>query len=161
MIFLLFVLVPLIELALLIKVGQWIGAFPTILLVLFTGLAGAALARREGLRALRRVQSELASGRVPGDALMDGVAILLGGAFLLTPGVLTDLIGLSLLLPPTRGLAKAWARSAVERRIAEGSVRVHVGGFGLPWARREGSDADRQPLDPNHEIRPEDDRSVS
>lgn len=169
MLFLLFVLVPLVELALLIQVGQWIGLLPTIMLVFVTGIAGAALARREGLRTLRRLQEQLASAEVPGDALMDGAAILLGGAFLLTPGVLTDVVGLSLLLPPTRALIKAWARRSMHRGIEEGRINVQVGGLGgfgafgtgVPpefGGRGQGAEPG---LDPRNEIRPDDDPRVS
>jgi len=171
MLFLLFVLVPLIELALLIQVGQWIGAGWTLLLVLGTGAAGAALARREGLRTLRKIQGEMAAGRVPGGALLDGAAILLGGAFLLTPGVLTDLVGLGLLFPPTRALARRWIRAGVERRVQEGSIQVTMmGGLpgGMPGAGSgPGAGAGRSPdgaeadpvelgLDPRNEIRVDD-----
>ena len=170
MLFLVFVLVPLIELALLIQVGQWIGLLPTILLVFTTGIAGAALARREGLRTLRRLQEQLASAEVPGDALMDGAAILIGGAFLLTPGVLTDMVGLALLLPPTRALIKAWARRSMRQGIEEGRIKVQVsglGGFGafgtgVPPEFGGGRGAEAEPgLDPSNEIRPEDDPRVS
>lgn len=174
MLFLLFVLVPLIELALLIQVGQWIGLLPTILLVFVTGIAGAALARREGLRTLRRLQEEVASAQLPGDALLDGAAILLGGAFLLTPGVLTDLVGLSLLLPPTRALIKRLARRELKRRIEDGRIQVQVGGFGPaggfgggfgpsgfgPSGSGDGGE-EEPPLDPRNEIRPRHDDDVS
>jgi len=161
MLFLLFVLVPLIELALLIQVGEWIGLLPTVLLVFVTGVAGAALARREGLRTVRRIQEQLGEGRMPGDALLDGAAILLGGAFLLTPGVLTDVVGLALLIPPTRALFKAWARRAAERGIEEGRIQVQVGGF-PPFGRTSGDPPSAPPgLDPRNEIRPRDDGDVS
>lgn len=137
--FALFVIVPLIELALLIQVGQWIGLVPTVALVLATGAAGAALARREGLRTVQRIQSEVAAARVPGDALLDGAAILVGGAFLLTPGVLTDLVGLSLLLPPTRGLLKRRIRRAIERQIQEGGIQLRMASFGPGMGGMSGS----------------------
>ena len=89
-----FVAVPLLELAILLQIGQWIGLPSTIALVVTTGVAGAALARRQGIRAFLAVQRELASGRLPGRSLLDGLAILVGGALLLTPGVLTDVIGI-------------------------------------------------------------------
>ena len=163
MLFLLFVLVPLVELALLIQVGQWVGVLPTILLVFVTGIAGAALARREGLRTIRRLQEQLASAQLPGDALLDGAAILIGGAFLLTPGVLTDVVGLSLLLPPTRALLKRWARRELKRRIEDGRIQVRVGGFGPGGFGPGGFDTPSEdapsdpPLDPRNEIRPRED----
>jgi|SRR6056297_2089681 len=178
MIFLLFVLVPLIELALLIQVGQWIGAFPTIFLVLFTGISGAWLARREGLRAIRRVQRDVAEQGVPGTAALDALAILVGGAFLLTPGVLTDIVGFALLLPPTRALARRAAIREIMKRVEDGRLKVHLGGFGAFYdsdggfgagfggeGGREGSAAgwrdDDEPLDPRHEIRPDDEERIS
>ncbi|MFW6206820.1 MAG: FxsA family protein, partial [Gemmatimonadota bacterium] len=101
---LLFVVVPLVELAFLIQVGRWVGIWPTVGLVFLTGILGATLARAEGLRTLWSFQQELASGKLPGQPLLDGLCILVGGALLLTPGFVTDLAGFSLLLPPTRRL---------------------------------------------------------
>ena len=125
---LLFVLVPVLELMLLIRVGEWVGLWPTLALILTTGLAGAALARAEGLRVFFQFQRELLSGRLPGQALLDGISVLIGGAFLVTPGILTDLAGFALLLPPTRRLIQARVRRSLERRIKEGTVRVAFGG---------------------------------
>ncbi len=175
MIFLLFVLVPLIELALLIQVGQWIGALPTILLVLFTGVSGAWLARREGLRAIRQVQRDVAERGVPGTAALDALCILVGGAFLLTPGVLTDLVGFGLLFPPTRALARRIAVREIRKRIEDGRIRVQLGGFGAFYGAASGGGfgggfgdtaargpgGGDEPLDPRHEIRPEDHDRVS
>jgi UPF0716 protein FxsA len=169
MIFLLFVLVPLVELALLIQVGQWIGAFETIMLVFLTGIVGAWLARREGLRALRRVQRDIAENGLPGTAALDALAVLVGGAFLLTPGVLTDLVGFALLFPPTRALARRAAVREIMKRVQDGRIQVHLGGFGAyygsgaaggPGSGMDGGD-DSGPLDPRYEIRPEDDDPVS
>ncbi len=128
--FLLFVVVPVVELMLLIQVGQWIGLLPTLLIVLGTGAAGAALARREGLRTLMAIQTEMAAGRMPGSSLLDGAAILIGGAFLLTPGILTDLVGFSLLMPVTRGWMKRRMAKFIERQVQNGGMNVRVVGFG-------------------------------
>ena len=130
---LLFVAVPLLELALLLQVGQWIGLGPTVALVVATGFAGAALARQQGLRAFLAVQQELATGRLPGRSLLDGLSILVGGALLLTPGILTDVLGFSLILPVSRRALQDVLRRRMERRIEEGDLRVAVfgaGGFG-------------------------------
>lgn len=127
---LLFVIVPILELMLLIQIGQVVGLVPTIALVLLTGLGGAFLARAEGLRVLFQFQRELASGRLPGQSLLDGISVLIGGAFLLTPGILTDLAGLSLLLPVTRRWIQRKVRARLERRIADGTIRVVTGGPG-------------------------------
>lgn len=138
---LLFVVVPLVELALLIQVGQWAGLLPTVLLVLGTGIAGAALARREGLRTLASIQESLAAGQLPGTALMDGAAILFGGALLLTPGILTDVVGFSLLAPPTRRWFSRRLRGWFERQLASGTVTWSVGasrGFGWGGSTGDG-----------------------
>lgn len=123
-----FVAVPLLELVILLRIGQWIGLMPTVALVVTTGVAGAALARQQGLRAFLAVQRELAQGRLPGRSLLDGLSILVGGAFLLTPGVLTDLLGFSLLIPASRRWLQRLARSRLERRIREGTVEFQVYG---------------------------------
>lgn len=133
---LLFVGVPLLELLILIQVGQVVGLWPTIGLVVLTGMAGAALARVEGLRTLLSIQGELARGRIPGDSLMDGLGILLGGALLLTPGILTDLLGFSFLVKPTRRLLLARIRKALQGRLESGVIQVsNLSGFpgGMGW----------------------------
>ena len=133
----LFVAIPLVELAILLQVGQLIGLLPTVSLVVATGIAGAALARHQGLRALLAVQEELASGRLPGRSLLDGLSILVGGAFLLTPGILTDIVGFSLLLPPSRRWIQRAVQRRLERRIDEGTVEFRVftpgGGSRTSW----------------------------
>ncbi|NNF13857.1 MAG: FxsA family protein [Gemmatimonadetes bacterium] len=132
---LLFVIVPVVELILLIEIGQLVGLLPTIALVIFTGVTGAWLARAEGVRVFFQFQRELVSGRLPGQSLLDGISVLIGGAFLLTPGVLTDVVGFSLLLPFTRRWIQAGVRKRLEGRIADGTIRVvgmgSTGGFGF------------------------------
>jgi UPF0716 protein FxsA len=115
--FLLFTLIPIIELAILLQVGQWIGVMPTVAGIVLTALIGAWLARREGTRAWKSVQGSLASGRVPGEALLGALAVFVGGAMLLTPGILTDLAGLALLAPPTRSALLRGIRRRLERRV--------------------------------------------
>lgn len=132
---LLFVIVPLLELALLIQIGQLVGFWPTIGLVVLTGVTGAWLARLEGLRTLWKLREELARGRLPGQAIMDGVAILIGGAFLLTPGIITDLFGFTLLLPPTRRALQKRVRRALEERVHDGTIQMTVL-HSQPWATR-------------------------
>lgn len=135
--FLLFVGVPLLELFVLVKVGQWVGILPTIALVVITGVAGGILARLEGLRTIWKIRSEMTHGRLPGGALLDGFAILLGGALLLTPGILTDVVGFSFLLPPTRKLLLRRIRESLDRRLKSGAIKItHFGGFpggGQDW----------------------------
>jgi UPF0716 protein FxsA len=129
---LLFVVVPILELVLLIQLGQVIGLWPTLALVLATGAAGAVLARIEGMRVLFQFQQELAGGRIPGQAVLDGISVLVGAAFLLTPGVLTDVAGLALLFPPSRRWIQRRIRRRLERAVAEGTVHVVTMGPGAP-----------------------------
>lgn len=137
--FLLFTLVPLLELALLIRIGEWLGVVPTVTLVLVTGVVGAGLARREGVRTWGRVQDELAAGRVPGGELLHALMVVVAGAFLVTPGVLTDVAGLGLLVRPLRELVIGRLRRSLERRVEEGTVRVF--GTGSLGRDPRGSDA--------------------
>jgi len=157
---LLFVVVPVLELALLVQVGRAVGLVPTLLLVLATGIGGAALARREGLRTLTAIQGDLALGRLPGEALLDGAAILFGGALLLTPGILTDVVGLSLLLPVTRRWVAGRMRRWFEGQLASGRVQWVVasptmtrwGGGNARDPHDVHGDPARKGLDPRHEI---------
>ena len=116
---LLFTLIPLVELALLIWLSEaaGLGLAGTLCLVLLTGVVGAALARHEGLRCWRRIQQKLAAGDLPGYPLRDGLMILLAGALLVTPGVLTDLFGFALLLPVFRRIVKRWLARRFQARI--------------------------------------------
>lgn len=119
---LLFTLVPLIELAVLIKIGQHMGVAYTIGIVLLTGVAGAYLAKMQGLITLRRIQEDINQGMMPADKLFDGVLILCSGILLLTPGLLTDIIGFMGLIPLTRNLLKRWIKVKVEDIISQGKV---------------------------------------
>ena len=99
---LLFVLVPILELYLLIEVGQVFGGFTTILLVLITGVVGASLVRQQGLSTLAKIQLETAQGRLPAEDVVGGVLLLFAGALLLTPGLMTDAVGFLFVIPPSR-----------------------------------------------------------
>jgi UPF0716 protein FxsA len=123
---LLFTLVPLIELYLLMLIGGWLGLWPTVAMVVVTGLVGAWLARMEGLRVLRQWQQSLAEGRMPAEGVLGGVLLLVGGVLLITPGVLTDVVGLSLLVPASRRQVSVWLRPWIERRIQRGIERGTV-----------------------------------
>ncbi len=122
--FLAFTVVPFIELYLLLALGREVGFWPTVGMVLVTGLVGALLARKEGVRVFRRWQESLAQGRMPEEGLLGGLLVLVGGVLLVAPGVLTDLVGLMLLFPPTRKVVAALVRRRLERRMAEGTLRV-------------------------------------
>ena len=123
---LLFTLVPIVELAVLIEIGQHLGMLPPVALVLATGALGAALARREGIQAFHRLRDSIGQGSFPGEAILDGVLILGGGLLLLTPGILTDLLGFAALVPGTRYFIKYYLKTAIERRIRSGSIQVHT-----------------------------------
>ncbi|MBA2556795.1 MAG: FxsA family protein [Chloroflexi bacterium] len=123
---LLFVLLPVVELALLLEIGRRIGTLPTIAIIVVTGVAGAYLARREGLGVLRRIRADVHEGRMPGPAIVDGVIVLLAGAVLLTPGVLTDILGFLCLIPATRRVIRAALWRALTRAVRQGRTGVHV-----------------------------------
>lgn len=145
---LLFVGVPLLELYILIQLGQVMGLWPTIGLVVLTGFVGAGLARLEGLRTFWKIQDRLARGELPGSALFDGLAILLGGALLLTPGILTDVLGFSFLLPPTRRFLLDRIRKRMEKGLKAGTIQVvQFGGFGPGFGSGEGPRGQGQDLD--------------
>ena len=102
MFFLLFFLIPLVEIYFLIQVGSMIGAGPTIFLVLITAVIGAILLRWQGMSTFFKFQSSLAQGQLPAEEIMESFALIIGGAFLLTPGFFTDTFGFLLLFPVTR-----------------------------------------------------------
>ncbi|MCD4654620.1 FxsA family protein [bacterium] len=120
----LFIGVPLLELLVLLKIGEVFGLGITILLVLTTGIAGAFLAKVQGIAAWNRIQTELAQGRMPGDQLIDGLMVFAGGITLLTPGLLTDVLGLCLLIPVTRGVIKKYVHQAILRKIDQGTIII-------------------------------------
>lgn len=126
--FLLFILVPLLDLALLVSVGGRIGLGPTVGIVIATALVGSWLAKREGAAAWTRVQSRIATGGIPGPELIDGLVILLSGTLLLTPGFLTDIAGLLGLFPPTRAILRRVLKSRFEQAVQSGRARVAHGG---------------------------------
>lgn len=113
---LLFTIVPLTELLLLIEIGERIGPIPTIALVLFTGTLGAWLAKSQGVKTWLRIQQEWSGGKIPTETLLEGLLILVAGAVLLTPGILTDLAGFFLLTPWGRGRVRTAVASYFRRR---------------------------------------------
>lgn len=122
---LIFIAVPLVELAILIYIGNFLGVFNTILLVITTGIVGAMLARRQGFTALSKIRSSIDQGDPPGDDILSAGLILIGGLLLLTPGVLTDLIGFALLIPKTRALASGALKAYILKMISRGNVRYY------------------------------------
>ncbi|GAB6099299.1 hypothetical protein JCM16358_11780 [Halanaerocella petrolearia] len=115
--FLLFSLVPLIELAFLIKIGEYMGLPLTVLLVAGTGIIGVSLARQQGLAVISKVKSNLSSAKLPKDSLLDGLLILIGGVMLLTPGLLTDITGFSLIIPVTRRAIRRVVKSQIKDKV--------------------------------------------
>jgi UPF0716 protein FxsA len=124
---LIFIVVPIIEIYVIIQIGQAIGALPTIALLVADAVLGSMILRSQGRAAWRRFNDALQSGRVPAREVLDGTLIIFGGAFMLTPGFVTDLFGLLFLLPPTRAVI----RKMLVRRVAVGPVRT-VGGWRPP-----------------------------
>ena len=123
--FLLFTLVPALELYLIIKVGQSIGAFNTLLIILFTGVLGAYYARQQGFKVFSNIQWRMQQGDVPGDDLVNGAMLLVGGALLITPGFVTDFLGFSLIFPPTREAMKRSVSLYLQRKIDRGEIRIY------------------------------------
>ena len=121
-----FLVVPIVELAVIIQVRQTIGALETIALLIAVSVAGGWLVKREGVGLLRRISAAVSAGRVPGRELADGALIVFAGALLITPGFLSDLLGIALLLPPVRAVVRpallgALARRAIVRRTGPGA----------------------------------------
>lgn len=122
--FLAFTLVPLLELYLLIKIGAYMGALNTLVLVILTGFAGAYLARMQGMQTLHRVRSQLQQGIMPAEDLIDAVIIFAAGIVLLTPGLLTDIAGLLLLFPTSRFHFKRWLRHKFNQWMNNPNVTI-------------------------------------
>lgn len=121
---LLFTLVPLLELFLLVKLGTVIGIGATVLIVICTGVLGAWLARWQGLGVLRRLTEDVNQGRLPTDALIDGLLILIAGAVLLTPGLITDALGFLLLVPQGRAVVCRLIVARFEKKTVDGDPNI-------------------------------------
>jgi len=132
----LFLVIPIVEIFLLIQVGGIIGVWPTILCVIGTAVAGAYLLRQQGLSTLARFQSNMSSGVLPAKEMLEGVALLIGGALLMTPGFFTDIVGFLCLLPFTRGVI-------VSKVLSRASFSVGgMGGFTGAASNGKASDDD-------------------
>jgi len=114
---LLMTIVPAMELWILLEIGGAIGVMETIWLIVLTGIVGAALAKREGLAVIRKIQEEALNGLPPGDRLVEGLMVLVGGILLLTPGVVTDLTGLLMIFPLSRRPIARWAKGYLSSRV--------------------------------------------
>ena len=113
----LFLVVPFLELFVLLQVGQVIGVIPTVVILILVSLVGGWLMKREGVGVWRRMNEQVRNGRVPGRELADAALILFGGALLLTPGFLTDFLGVALLVPPTRAVVRAELTRRLAKRV--------------------------------------------
>jgi UPF0716 protein FxsA len=143
-----FIVVPLAELYVILKVGDAIGWLPTIAILAADSLLGSWLLRSQGRAVWNRFNAAVGAGRVPHGEVIDGVLIIFGGAFLITPGFLTDVIGLLLLLPPTRAMVRRVARRSIERRAV-----VSVAGRGARRRDRWDYDVDGTASEVDRETR--------
>ena len=121
----LFTVIPIVEIYIIVKVGQLIGPLPTVITLLAISIAGAWLVRSQGFQLLRRIQSELAQGRLPAAELLDAALVLVGGVLLLTPGFFTDFLGLFFLIPVTRTAIKQFVRLWLQRRLDRRTIIIH------------------------------------
>lgn len=117
----LFVAVPIVELFLLLKIAEMTSALTTVAIIFCTGTLGAYLAKKEGKSVITDIKMATNEGRVPGDGLINGLCILIGGALLITPGILTDIVGFSLVVPLTRKLIAAMIKDAIKSKIESGA----------------------------------------
>jgi UPF0716 protein FxsA len=157
---LLFIVVPIAELYVIIQIGQLIGVVPTLILLLADALLGSWLLKHEGRGAWRRFNEALAARRFPGREVIDGALIIVGGTLLLTPGFLSDIFGLFLLMPPTRAIARRVLKRFTIGRFAVVSLGGMPGGAGFPTGgpggdRRSGRDYDFEAT--AEEVPPEED----
>ena len=121
----LFIFLPITELWLLFRVDEYLGMGPTVLIVVMTGIIGASLARAQGLMVMMQIQRDIAEGRMPAPRLIDGIMILIAGALLVTPGLLTDSVGFLLLVPGFRAIARGWLRQKMEQKLKDGTLNVN------------------------------------
>ena len=119
-----FIIMPFIELSLLLKIHEYIGTFYTLGLVISTGIIGAFLAKAQGIMIIAKIQREVAKGRMPAPYLIDGVMILIAGILLITPGLITDTVGFSLLIPPIRYSIRMYMRKKIEEKLRNGSMNI-------------------------------------
>ena len=122
--FLLIIVLPAIEISVLLLSGHLIGVWLTLLLILVTGALGLFLAKRQGLETWRKAQEQMQFGYMPGNEIIDGICILIGGIFLVLPGLISDIFGIILLLPLTRNLLKPIVIRLIMNRMNRGKVTV-------------------------------------
>lgn len=145
---LLFIVVPAVELFLLLQLGARIGPLPTFTLIVFTGFVGAYLARRQGLSVLGAAQKQMQAGELPAGSLADGVMIVVAGALLMTPGILTDGFGFLLLIPAFRAWMKRQLSARFKKAVDEKKLHVHFSGSAFDPRREPIIDVEPDPFDP-------------
>jgi UPF0716 protein FxsA len=118
----LFIIIPVTELYILIEVGKKIGSLTTIGIIIFTGILGAYLVKNQGFVILKKIQNDLNDGIMPGDSLIQGAIILIGGILLLTPGFVTDIAGFIFLIPVSRNVVKKYLLKWLKGKIKEGNI---------------------------------------
>ncbi|KON86772.1 exlusion protein FxsA [Sporosarcina globispora] len=123
-ILLLMIIVPAAEIGVLLLSGSTIGLWPTLAIILLTGILGAYLAKKQGLETIRKIQDQLRYGQMPGDAILDGACILIGGTLLLTPGFITDALGFILFLPPARKVLKNILYIGLKKWMNKGTITI-------------------------------------
>jgi len=138
-----FILVPIVEIGVFIEVGGWLGLWPTLAIVIATAVAGTWLLRLQGMATLARGRAAMEKHVFPADALFDGLCLVIAGALLLTPGFVTDTVGLLLFLPPVRG----WLRRLARRHLVQSSAA---------WTWQGGPDGETIEAD-YYEVRPKED----
>ena len=144
---LLFILTPLIELWLLMLVSEHLCAATTIWLVLLTGFVGASLARRQGLQTWIAIQRETQQGKMPAASLVDAMMIFVAGVLLITPGMLTDVVGFSLLVPPVRAFLRKRFQDSIKIQAA-----ASVQGFGTSFSGASPGAGDKRPSDSANDV---------
>ncbi|WML45635.1 FxsA family protein [Neobacillus sp. PS3-40] len=122
--FLLIILVPAADIGLLLFSGKTLGVIPTVTFIILTGVIGAYFAKKQGLQTIRKAQEQLRFGEIPGEAILDGICILVGATLLITPGFITDFLGFLLLFPFTRRFFKLIMKSSFRRRINRGNIKI-------------------------------------
>ncbi len=123
---LLLILLPILDLYILIKASQTMGFGITVVLIILTGIAGYYLAKTEGKLVIRNINNAMSQGNIPGNEILTGFSILIGGFLLLLPGIVTDIVGITMVLPGTRNFYKEYIRRKIERMINKGYTRIMI-----------------------------------
>lgn len=123
-ILILLIIVPAAEIGVLLLSGNLIGIWPTVGMILLTGISGAYLAKKQGLETLRKAQAQLKFGQMPGEAILDGICILAGGILLLSPGFITDIMGFLMLAPPTKSFFKKLIIKGFHKWMDKNTIKI-------------------------------------